>query len=96
MLSSTVVFRYAEKWRREEIQKLSFFEKMLVILNTNFLGALFLISSVSNHFSQIEGQLKRLLTQLQDIEQMKDELDEDEYTSMKKVKMGFLRFPSGP
>jgi hypothetical protein len=35
---------------------------------------------------QIEGQLKRLLTQLQDIESMKDEFDdEDEYQSTRKV-----------
>lgn len=45
---STIVFRKAEKWHREEIRKQSFFEKMLVILHTNFLpvSVLFLISSV--------------------------------------------------
>lgn len=29
--------------------------------------------------------MKRLITQLQDIETMKDELDEEEYASMRKV-----------
>jgi len=34
---------------------------------------------------QIEDQLKRLLTQLQDIEEMKEDLDEDEYNSTRQV-----------
>lgn len=34
---------------------------------------------------QIEDQVKRLLTQLEDVEQMKDELDEEEYQSTRKV-----------
>ena len=33
----------------------------------------------------MEDQLKRLLTQLQDIEDMKDDMDEDEYDSTLKV-----------
>lgn len=33
----------------------------------------------------MEDQLKRLLTQLQDIEDMKDDMDEDEYDSTRKV-----------
>lgn len=31
--------------------------------------------------------MKRLLTQLQDIEDMKEELDEDEYTSSRQVQL---------
>lgn len=34
---------------------------------------------------QIEGQLNRLLTQLKDLEDMKDELDEEEYISGRQV-----------
>jgi hypothetical protein len=34
---------------------------------------------------QIEGQLKRLLTQLKDLDEMKDELDEEEYNSSRQV-----------
>ncbi len=34
---------------------------------------------------QIEDQLKRLLTQLQDIEEMKEELDEEEYNNSRQV-----------
>lgn len=34
---------------------------------------------------QIEDQLKRLLTQLEDVEHMKEELDEEEYQSTRKV-----------
>jgi len=34
---------------------------------------------------QIEDQLKRLLTQLQDIEEMKEDLDDDEYNSTRQV-----------
>ena len=34
---------------------------------------------------QIEDQLKRLLTQLQDIEEMKQDMDEEEYESTRKV-----------
>jgi hypothetical protein len=33
----------------------------------------------------MEDQLKRLLTQLQDIEDMKEELDADEYISERQV-----------
>jgi len=33
----------------------------------------------------VEDQLKRLITQLQDIEEMKEELDEDEYILSRQV-----------
>jgi hypothetical protein len=39
----------------------------------------------------IEGQLKRLLTQLQDIDQMKDELDEEEYSLMRQETVDQLK-----
>jgi hypothetical protein len=39
----------------------------------------------------IEGQLNRLLTQLQDLEEMKSELDADEYESSRKETMDQLK-----
>lgn len=44
---------------------------------------------------KIEDQLKRLLTQLQDIESMKDELDEDEYVSSRKVVYYLIAYRCG-
>ena len=42
-------------------------------------------SSVFPFIAQIEDQLKRLITQLQDLEEMKEDLDENEYTSERQV-----------
>jgi hypothetical protein len=39
----------------------------------------------------IEGQLNRLLTQLQDLEEMRDELDADEYESSRKETVDQLK-----
>lgn len=36
---------------------------------------------------QMEDQLKRLLTQLQDLDELKDDMEEDEYTTSRQVSM---------
>lgn len=44
-----------------------------------------------NHFPQVEDQLNRLLTQLQDLEEMKAELDPEEYESSRQETLDQLK-----
>ncbi|RYH13845.1 hypothetical protein EON65_34675 [archaeon] len=60
-------------------------ENVRIILYTVYHSITVIAASNQSYCLQIEDQLKRLLTQLEDVESMKEELDEDEYQNTRKV-----------